>query len=135
MRTLSKHQRLKSRKTISMLFDQGDSAKAYPLRALYRATQYNEESHTSHLQIAVIVPKRSFRKAVDRNRIKRQIREAYRLHYAPLHAQCIAANCYLAIMIIYVDKSAPDYHRLEAKMIKIIKKLQTSISNIDIHQE
>lgn len=71
--TFPKHERLCSRKAIEALFAGGNRAfSAFPLRVVYR--------HASELQILVSVSKRHFKHAVDRNRAKRQIREAWRLN-------------------------------------------------------
>lgn len=70
---LPKSERLCSRKAQEQLFAPGhESARAYPLHAIFRRTN---EAQT---RILVSVPKRHFKHAIDRNRIKRQLREAYR---------------------------------------------------------
>ena len=71
--TLGKTERLKSRKLIKKLFEEGISIKNYPFRLVYIATE------TPPIKSSFSVPKRNFKKAVDRNRIKRLIKEAYRL--------------------------------------------------------
>ena len=77
--TFPKHERLCSRKAIEALFAGGNRAfSAFPLRVVYR--------HASELQILVSVSKRHFKHAVDRNRAKRQIREAWRLNRDILRA-------------------------------------------------
>lgn len=72
-------ERLKSRKVIGALFKGGQSYVAYPLRVVW--VPLGDETATEHpAQVAISVSKRAFKTAVARNRIKRQIREAYRLH-------------------------------------------------------
>ena len=70
--TLGKEERLKSRKLIGRLYTEGETIKKFPLRMVYLQTE-----HTSNYpaQVGVSVPKRLFKKAVDRNRIKRLLRE------------------------------------------------------------
>jgi ribonuclease P protein component len=74
--TLGKGERLKSRKLIGRLFLEGHSVKAYPFKLIYLKVE-----HTSDfpVQAGFSVPKRRFKKAVERNRIRRLIKEAYRL--------------------------------------------------------
>lgn len=73
--TLSKAEKLKSRKAIDSLFRGGLSLHVPPVRLLY----CKEEGLTGTIKVGVTASKRSFRKAVDRNRLKRLLREAYRL--------------------------------------------------------
>jgi ribonuclease P protein component len=74
--TLGKKERLKSRKLIGRLFEEGTSIKNFPFRLVYLST---EITSVFSVKASFSVPKRNFKKAVDRNRIKRLIREAYRL--------------------------------------------------------
>jgi len=82
--TLGKEERLKSRKIIGRLYAEGKSIKAYPLRMMYLQT-----AHTSDFpcQVGVSVPKRNFKRAVDRNRIKRLLRESYRLEKYTVYSE------------------------------------------------
>lgn len=69
-----KEERITKKKTIDLLFEGGaKSICIYPIRMVY-----TESDETSPVSILITVPKRKIKKAVDRNRIKRQIREAYR---------------------------------------------------------
>src|SRR6516165_6102438 len=87
--TLGKNERLKKRKVIEEVFNSGESFSIYPLRVLYlisRDSTIDNDTPGSGervpepiLQFGVAVSKKNFKKAVDRNRIKRLIREAYRL--------------------------------------------------------
>lgn len=78
--TLGSQERIKSTKLIDMLFSGGNSQSivAYPLRVVYMKGV--READTQQTQIMVSVSKRHFKRAVKRNRVKRQIREAYRLN-------------------------------------------------------
>lgn len=116
-------QKLKSRKTIATLFESGKTMKAYPIRAVYSIIPYNPEYHAAHIQMGISVPKRSFKKAVDRNRIKRQVRESYRMHHAQLIQLAKEKNIYLALMTIYIDRKEPDYEYLDKKVINLIEQL------------
>ena len=74
--TLGKEERLKSKKLIESLYQKGSSVKVFPLRMIFLQT-----AHTSNFpaQVGISVAKRNFKLAVDRNRIKRLMRESYRL--------------------------------------------------------
>ncbi|WP_317045208.1 ribonuclease P protein component [Formosa algae] len=75
--TYGKTEKLKSKITIEKLFTEGKSVSAYPLRLVYLKTSF-EDNVT--IKAGVSVSKRNFKLAVDRNRIKRLLREAYRLN-------------------------------------------------------
>ena len=81
---MHKEERICSRKQIERLFGGGDSraVSAYPLRAVYLLVERGEGEPS--VQLLVSVPKRCFKRAVKRNRVKRQVREAFRRHKAVL---------------------------------------------------
>jgi len=98
MQTLTKAERLRSRKTISLLFEKGKSITMHPLKMLWLQTPNKEGSI---LQFTLAVPKKNFKRAVDRNRLKRQMREAMRKSYIP--CRCLALVtcsrcCWLAFL-------------------------------------
>ena len=74
--TLGSEKRLKSRKKIERLFESGNRLQKFPLKAVYVV----EPTESPGFQIAVSVPKKLFKRAVDRNLLKRRMREAFRLH-------------------------------------------------------
>ena len=113
--TLGKQERLKSRKLIEKLYKEGNSVKAFPLRMMYLKT-----THTSDFpaQIGVSVPKRNFKKAPDRNRLKRLMRETYRLQKAIVYDNL---NEPYVFMISYLGRDKWRYEDLHAKMEKLLK--------------
>lgn len=84
-KTFGKKEKLVSKKTIDALFSGGNSRSmsAYPLRVVFMRKERNETEEPA--QVMVSVSKRHFKRAVKRNRVKRQIREAYRLNKHLLH--------------------------------------------------
>jgi len=122
-------QKLKSRKVIGQLFESGKIAKSYPIRAVYNISDFNPEYHKDHVQMGISVPKRLFKKAVDRNRIKRQVREAYRMYHAPLLTLAKEKNLYFAIMMIYIDRKEPDFQYLEKKVKNLIGQLKSTLTD------
>ena len=103
--TLKAHERLKSRKLIRQLFDEGKSFSHFPLRINYIIS----DDQTSPLLAGFSVSKRHFKKAVDRNKIKRLMREAYRLQKNSLKELLVKNNKSIAVFFIYTGKDIPNY--------------------------
>ena len=117
----SKIEKLKSKKLISQLFESGKSVVAYPLKLVFLETYFHDGAL---LKTSVSVSKRNFKKAVDRNRIKRLMREAYRLN----KANCFSnTSKHYAFMILYLDKEIPDLKLLNAKMALLFKKFKEKV--------
>ncbi len=116
--TFGKEEKLKSRKAIERLFTDAQSHSAYPLRIVYRVSEQEKN------QFAVSVSKKRFKLAVDRNKMKRRIREAYRLN------KIILADSPLRyeMMVIYLSKDKKSFLEIEKAMQVILKKL-VAVSN------
>lgn len=123
--TLGKNERLKSRKQIELLFSEGKKFSITPFRVHYI---FNELTNPP-LQFGVGVSNRNFKRAVDRNRIKRLVREAYRLQKTPLHQKVKEKKGRLNIFIIYTGKELPGYKEVFDKMNKILDKLYQIIDS------
>jgi len=113
--TLPKNKRLKSNKAIGELFSRGKSLSGYPLRLVYLEKEFNNDEA---FLVAFSVSKRKFKKAVDRNRIKRLMRECFRLQQYDLQLPKKTQ-----MMWIYTGKELPEYHFLYQKMAEIIAQL------------
>ncbi|MDR1860389.1 MAG: ribonuclease P protein component [Bacteroidales bacterium] len=118
--TLSRQERLRSGKTISELFVSGNSFFAYPLRVNYSVNDSCEIPATS-VQAAFSTSKRNFRHAVQRNLLKRRMREAFRLNKSAL--QNAAERRHVAVMFVYSAKEELEYHRIEQAMKQALAKL------------
>lgn len=114
-------ERLRSRKEIDHLFaGSSQSVAQYPLRLVWCEMAQPRSDYP--MQMAVSVSKKRFKRAVDRNRIKRLMREAYRLHKHRLYAALPEDAPQLAGMLLFVDKEIPDFQQLEKSMRKLIDK-------------
>ena len=92
----------------------------YPLRLVWRPMERRRSDFP--VQMTVSVSKKRFKRAVDRNRIKRLVREAYRLQKPQLYEQLGETDEQLAWMIIFVGKEMPEYRRVEKAMRKLRTK-------------
>jgi ribonuclease P protein component len=121
MLTFTRPERLKSRKTIGSLFKGGHSYVAYPLRVVWKeASPYL--AAMSRAQIMVSVSKRTFKTAVARNRIKRQIREAYRLHKQEFYDKLSDSDLHISFMVSYIAKEPLPFSDISAGVSKLIRK-------------
>ena len=111
---------------IEKLFKEGKSFSGFPFKALWLA-----ENPFATLQAGVGVSSRNFKKATDRNRIKRLIREAYRLQKAGLSNALEAKNKRLSLFIIYTGRELPDYNMTSEKISGILSKLIKIIDEND----
>jgi ribonuclease P protein component len=126
--TLAKNERLKSRKQIEQLFSEGKKFAVSPFRIFYLFnTQPETDNIQSPLCFGVGVSAKNFKKAVDRNRIKRLMREAWRLQKKELKEKLKSSNRQLNIFFIYTGKELPDYNIVFNKTGTVIKKIIAEI--------
>lgn len=134
----SKSERIVSEKLIDELFTSGQSQSlaAFPLRAVYLLKPVVETvpsvAHPSpSVQLLISVPKKKFHHAVDRNRVKRQLREAYRHHKALLIAQ-VPAEHRLSLAFIWLSDQHVPSAQVEARVVSLLKRIAKSISQTNI---
>lgn len=113
--TYPKHEKLKSQKTIDLLFSKGKSVSKYPLRLVYAVCDDASEK----LEFGVSVSKKHFKHAVDRNYFKRVLRECYRLNKHIIHDN-LDKN--YAIMFFYQTKDRLSYQEINEKTIQLFDK-------------
>ena len=132
--TLSKEERICSKKLIEQLFNGGTarSMSSFPLRVVF--TTIERQPGQPQASIIVSVPKRHFKHAVDRNRVKRQLREAYR-HHKQLLADALAdmPGKAVALSLIWMDghhrPSGEVEHKLQNLLTRIAEKLRMQAVN------
>lgn len=110
---MSRDERLTSRKSISSLFDSGRRVDCYPLRIIYIS---GEAGDGPDLKMAVSVPKRLFKRAVDRNLLKRRIREAFRLQKPDLTEDLNKSGFGVEMVIQYKGREIESFQLIEKKL-------------------
>lgn len=121
--TFKKEERLCSKKVIDQLFLNGNSFLVFPLKVVFLETQLPS---SFPVQAGFSVSKKIFKRAVHRNRIKRLMREAYRLHKHELYQQLEKRQ--LAVFFIFVGKELMDYPAIEKSMKKSLQRISISFS-------
>ena len=115
----SNKEKLKSKKLIEKLFTEGKVVSAFPLRLIYLKEGEINKAGAS-------VSKRNFKNAVDRNHVKRLLREAYRHNKNMLIDNNVSGY---ALMILYISKDLPDYELVNSKTKALFAKFLDKISD------
>jgi ribonuclease P protein component len=118
--TFSAAEKLKSRKVLELLFEEGKAFSAYPIRLVYLEQPFDPQAP---VKIATSAPKRKMKHAHDRNRTKRLLREAYRKHKHQLIDYCLSAEKSFALLFISQCNTPPEYSVVEEKLILLLKRL------------
>lgn len=114
--TYPKNEKLKSKRTIDLLFSEGKSVSKYPLRLVFVE---NPSEEKELIKMGVSVSKKYFKHAVDRNYFKRVLRECYRLNK---HILIESIEKPYAFMFFYQSKDRLTYHEINEKTIQLFKK-------------
>lgn len=112
--SFGKAEKLKLRSQINQLFAEGKTLKSFPVKLLYLPL-----SDTDTHKVGVSVPKRSFKRAVDRNHLKRLLRESYRLNK---HFIKDTSSKY-GMMFIYMSREKQNFHGIFTQVEKLLNKL------------
>ena len=136
--TYSKQEKLKSRKALEQLFAKGKSFSVFPIKVLYTVSDQlvgdvidNPEikiNETGLVQAGVGVSSRIFKKAHDRNKVKRLLREVYRTQKQPLYTSVASNQQQLNVFFLYIGKELPVFADLQIAMEKTLEKLIRKIS-------
>lgn len=117
----SKEERLCNLSQIDQLYKQGSSFSFYPFRIVHRQSPIPQ---TYPIQVLISVPKRKFKRAVDRNKLKRMIREVYRkIKEDHLYPKLLSSNRQIQLMIIYTGNEIITAKNLEKKLNLALNRL------------
>jgi ribonuclease P protein component len=126
MYTLKKEERLCNKKLIDELFHNGSSFLCYPFKASWLVANATQPFPA---QVLFAVSKKRFKRAVDRNRIKRISREAYRLNkQTHLYDRLKGSEKQIVLSLAYIGKELPEYDFAEKKMLKLLKQLCAEVA-------
>jgi ribonuclease P protein component len=131
LNTFSKSERLTHERIISRTFSEGRSVKKYPFILLFR----EEDLRVEHpCQVMMSVGKRRFKKAVDRNRIKRLMREAWRMNKSSFFDPITKQNKQMSIILLYVGNKMLTFEESESKIKELALRFEKEIEPTDPQQ-
>lgn len=122
--TFPKKEHLCGEIRINKLFSNGKAFIVYPLRVVYSVEQ---NSTDVPVKVLVSVPKKRFKRAVKRNRLKRLMREAYRLNKSILTEKYIEKNFAVQIAFNYVSDDEMDFKAIQSKMQLALQRIADKI--------
>jgi ribonuclease P protein component len=122
--TFRKEEKLCSQKIISEIFLTGLSFLCYPLKVVWK---YENSPSPYPAQVVFSIPKRLFKRATDRNLLKRQLREVYRYRKNDLYRFLELNQQKIALMIVYIAKEELEFCQIEDAMTKVIAMLKKKI--------
>lgn len=125
MQTFRKEERLNKKKLFEKLFAEGKSISEYPVRLVWLI---EKNTFPFPAQAAFSVPKKRFKKAVIRNKLKRQMREIYRLHKQDLYVTLEKAELKGILLFIYSGNAIISFQELKSKVTTCIENLKNKIS-------
>lgn len=128
--SFAKSARLTSSKAISALYEQGARKSAKPLRYVVRVSEA-ADAEDNRVKVLISVPKKLFKRAVHRNKLKRRIREAYRLRYARLETIAAQQNIDMSIGIMYSCGEQLEFKTIDDAMEKIISSIEKDSQKSD----
>jgi len=127
LNSFSKSEHLCGEKRITRLYSEGDAFIAYPLRVVFLIEPKNDIESSS---VLVGVPKKRFKRAVKRNRLKRIMREAYRLNKQLIIEKLDEKHLQIHIAFNYVSDEVMDFPAIEKKMKISLQRLMDKIESV-----
>lgn len=129
--TFSKAERLCRKKLIDDVYANGMSIKSAAMVFVYMPVELDEPVP---VQVLMTVSKRLYKRAHDRNRIKRLMREAYRRHKSLIYEPLVAQQKQMALMIIFTGRQMPNYAYVYGKLFESMKKLKGQLSKPELKE-
>jgi len=127
LNSFSKSEHLCGDKRITRLYKEGDAFIAYPLRVVYLIEPRSDAVNSS---VLVSVPKKRFKRAVKRNRLKRIMRETYRINKQALIEKLEEKQLQMHVAFNYVSDDEMNYADIEKKMRLSLQKLMDKIDSV-----
>lgn len=124
--TFRKEERLKSNLAVHALFNQGQSLSSFPFKIYWDITE--DPAQEFPVKVAISVPKKKFRRAVDRNLMKRRIRESYRKNKHSLYDFLLKSDLKIVMVILFLADELIPYDRLESVLKTLFSKLIKNIN-------
>jgi len=121
MYTFTKDERLRKHNLILKLFAEGKTFRIPPFRITWLML---ESQGNSPVEILLSVPKYNLRKAVQRNRVRRRMKEAFRLHKRILHETIIPGQKHMLLCLTYTSKEILPFDHLKGKIILLLQRLK-----------
>ena len=118
--SFKKAERLQSKKVIDLLFEKGSSFAQGAIRTIWLNSEHKSDFP---VQVLMAVPKKNIPRAVDRNKLKRRMREAYRKHKGLLYKSLEGSDRKLAVALVYTGAEIMDYSDIEEKIILSLQRL------------
>jgi ribonuclease P protein component len=125
--TLNRSEMLKSKIQINQLFEKGFRVNKYPLKAL--VLPLNDPEQNNSCLFMVMASAKKYKKAVTRNRIKRKIKEAYRLNKNLIYPYLTENNKKCLLGVMYNGHEIPTFDEIEKSMIVLLKRIQEKYEN------
>jgi len=125
--TFSKNERLCSKILIDEIFEKGKKIKSFPFIMTYLPISTENCDWENQAKIVISVPKKKVKLAVNRNVLKRRIKEAYRLNKKSFYTILKEKNTHLALFLVYIGKENESFTYLEKKLKLLLTDLQDKI--------
>lgn len=125
--TFKREERLKSKRLISKIFDEGDSFVIHPFKVLWMKSELKS---IYPVQAAFVVSSKKFKRSVDRNLIKRRMKEAYRMGKNDVYNFISTRKEQCAIIFIYIGTNIESYNMIEEKINLSLSRLKSEYAKV-----